>query len=81
MTWLKDSNVKRGGVDIEKEFNKHTKYKHGKYGHSIDCKKGLWGVTAPTQDQALTEAIHYFKQYFLDGEYNETTRSQKTDSI
>ena len=38
-------------------------------GWDISCNKGLWGVVAPTLDQAMTEAVHYFHQYYGDGEY------------
>ena len=37
---------------------------------SIDCVKGLWGVDAPTLEQAEDEARHYFRQYWSDGEYS-----------
>ena len=37
----------------------------------IDCKRGLWGVCAPTLKQAMDEARHYFVQYYADGEYKE----------
>ena len=39
--------------------------------HTINCKKGLWGVDAPTQQQAVTEALHYYQQYRADGEYSD----------
>ena len=28
----------------------------------INCKFGLWGVTAPSFEQAMVEAMHYFRQ-------------------
>lgn len=34
----------------------------------IKCKKGLWSVEGPMKE-AVNEAIHYFKQYWNDGEY------------
>ena len=37
---------------------------------SIDCKLGLWGVSAPTKDIAMHQAMHYFLQYRDDGEYS-----------
>lgn len=38
---------------------------------SITCNKGLWGVDAPTFEQALSEAMHYYLQYLDDGEYDD----------
>ncbi len=38
----------------------------------VECRLGLWGVTAPTEQQALSEAYHYFVQYEEDGEYDGT---------
>lgn len=38
--------------------------------YSIRCRKGLWGVTAPTLTDLFREATHYFQQYYLDGEYD-----------
>lgn len=37
---------------------------------SIECKLGLWGVSAPTMEQAVDEAKHYFLQYLSDDEYS-----------
>lgn len=55
---------------IVESFNKNTTYKVTKEGrHEVDCKKGLFGVSAPTKEQAMKEARHYFVQYFEDGEY------------
>lgn len=56
-----------------KEFDKFyacTKSKKSKGSFSIDCRLGLWGVTAPTLEQAVDEAKHYFLQYLSDGEYS-----------
>lgn len=36
----------------------------------IDCKLGLWSVSADTLDEAYREAQHYFNQYKQDGEYS-----------
>jgi len=54
-----------------KEFNKcvtKRKRKSGKY--SINCKLGLWGVSADNKDTATIEALRYFLQYKSDGEYS-----------
>lgn len=36
----------------------------------ITCRKRLWSVIAPTQQQAEREARNYWIQYNADGEYN-----------
>ena len=58
---------------IVESFEKNTTYKVVKVGqgevHSVNCKKGLFGVSGPTKEQAMKEARHYFVQYFEDGEY------------
>ena len=38
---------------------------------SIDCPKGLWGVTSENYSEAEQEARHYFWQYMEDGEYSD----------
>ncbi len=43
--------------------------KNGRY--QINCRKGLWGVDAPSLEEAAREAVHYFTQYLSDGEYDE----------
>ena len=35
----------------------------------IDCKLGLWSVSAPDDQTAEREAVHYWRQYWQDGEY------------
>jgi hypothetical protein len=55
----------------DKEFVENTVYKETKYGVEIWCKKGLWLVCAPTEEQAIIEAMHYFNQYYNDGEYDD----------
>jgi len=52
-------------------FEKFTVYEHTQFGHEVFCVKGLWGVSAPTKRQAMHEAVHYFEQYYADGEYDE----------
>ena len=51
------------------EFKKNTKESESNGRFNIDCVKGLWGVSAPTKEDAKREAMHYFIQYFTDGEY------------
>jgi len=58
-------------MDLDKEFNKNT-YKSIKDGqYAVNCKKGLWGVTASTREEVMREARHYFIQYYMDGEYDD----------
>lgn len=44
------------------------KRKNGKV--SINCKLGLWAVSAPDEDSATIEALRYWQQYARDGEYS-----------
>jgi len=52
------------------EFEKHTTMTVQKDGRvTIACNKGLWSVDAPNKNEATKEAVHYFLQYWSDGEY------------
>ena len=54
-----------------KQMKLCTKMSKEKCGRTdIDCKLGLWGVSAPTEDMATHQAVHYFRQYRDDGEYS-----------
>jgi hypothetical protein len=57
-------------------FNKivHKTENRGRF--CVFCPLGLWGVSAPTKEQAESEARHYFRQYFSDGEYDALIREQ-----
>ncbi|QDP52106.1 MAG: hypothetical protein Unbinned706contig1000_50 [Prokaryotic dsDNA virus sp.] len=55
-------------TEFEK-FEKCAKIKIKTGRVTIDCIKGLWGVDAPTLEQAIGEGKHYFLQYLGDGEY------------
>jgi len=57
-------------TEFEK-FVKCTKVKQSKNRVTVDCVKGLWGVDAPTMEQAIDEAKSYFLQYLGDGEYSD----------
>ena len=52
-------------------LDKYSTYraKHGR--HEISCKLGLWSVDCPDQETAINEALHYFNQYYEDGEYKD----------
>jgi len=54
------------------EFKKNTNRRANKDSYTINCKKGLWGVTAATKEEAMREALRYFVQYYEDGEYDTT---------
>jgi len=50
-------------------FHRDVKISEDGFGVGIHCRLGLWGVFAPTMEQALREAHHYYLQYYRDGEY------------
>ena len=39
------------------------------------CAKGLFGATASTKEEVTKEALHYFMQYYADGEYEKGEKS------
>jgi hypothetical protein len=59
-----------GELTIFDKFYMCTKSKKSKGLHIIDCRLGLWGVSAPTIEKAVVEARHYFLQCLSDGEYS-----------
>lgn len=50
-------------------FYQDVKISEDGFGVEINCRLGLWGVSAPTMEKALREAQHYYLQYHRDGEY------------
>ncbi len=62
--------MKKEAYIYECDFYKCVDVKWRKYGVTIDCKLGLWGVDAPTHQEAMREAAHHFEQYKSDGEYS-----------
>jgi hypothetical protein len=54
---------------IDDVYKKWTVITKTRTGYSVQCKKGLWSVDAPSLEKAEHEARHYFIQYFSDGEY------------
>jgi len=62
-------STSEGQLELLKSFDQNTisKQRGGRF--AIDCKKGLWGVEAATEQEAIQEARHYFIQYYRDGEY------------
>ena len=60
------------------EFDKNTRARVNNGRHTIRCRLGLWVVDAPTLKEARREAMHYFLQYYKDGEYE--TKEHKRGS-
>lgn len=58
-------------MSIDKKFKDNTKSYEQNGRFCIDCKKGNWGVSAPSDQEAKREAFHYFMQYNADGEYDD----------
>ena len=56
-------------VIITKAFNTRS---IGSISYTYRCRKGLFCVTGQDEESVKREAIHYFRQYHSDGEYNET---------
>ena len=50
-------------------FYRDVKISENGCGVEINCRLGLWGVFAPTMEQALREAQRYYLQYQRDGKY------------
>jgi len=60
------------GYKYHKQFNKCITKRTRKNGNtSINCKLGLWGVSASNEFEATVEALRYWHQYKEDGEYSE----------
>ena len=59
------------GISLIESFYKNVKISKNDFGMNVDCPLGLWSVSAPTIEQALREAQHYYLQYQRDGEYEE----------
>lgn len=53
------------------EFRQNTRRRTLKSGNLIiRCKRGLWSCEGPDHDEVERQAMHYFLQYYQDGEYN-----------
>ena len=55
--------------DLLDSFYRDVKIKEDGFGVEVNCRLGLWSVSAPTMEQAIREAQHYYLQYQRDGEY------------
>ncbi len=57
--------------DMAEAFGKNVRFSY-EYGNPwFECKKGLWAVSGPDLSKVTDEALHYFQQYWNDGEYDE----------
>jgi hypothetical protein len=48
---------------------------HDTHTLEVECPKLLWGICGP-KDKVMTEAFHYFMQYYNDGEYNQLIKDR-----
>ena len=60
-------------------FKENTKTKKVDGRFCIDCRLGLWGVSASTKAEAEREAMHYFVQYLSDGEYDQPMKGAEDE--
>jgi hypothetical protein len=37
----------------------------------VRCNKGLWAVSSYMKEEVIRESVHYFLQYYSDGEYDD----------
>lgn len=58
-------------MDIIEAFEKWTKHAIKDGSHEVYCTKGLWAAYASSYEKARAEAMHYFLQYYEDGEYSD----------
>lgn len=58
-------------LKMDKAFKANVSHAASGGRHVFRCKKGLWCVDAPAEEDAKREAWHYFRQYYEDGEYDE----------
>lgn len=54
--------------------------KKTKHGYEINCPKGLWGVSGPDVRSVMSEALHYYRQYAADGEYEDSPNVEVSHS-
>lgn len=50
-------------------FDRCVVRKSGDGWYEIKCRLGLWGVTSSNRESVEDEAMHYWQQYYGDGEY------------
>jgi len=59
------------------DFNKCVTIKHWTDRSEIKCKLGLWSVSGLFGVTLFNEALHYFSQYYTDGEYSKLLKKIK----
>lgn len=47
--------------------------------YEFKCKLGLWSVIGHDYDSARQESIHYWRQYYADGEYDGLLSNPRVD--
>lgn len=52
-------------------FYENTVHRKVKGRYEIKCRLGLWSIGGPDHSIIKNEAMHYFMQYYNDGEYDE----------
>ena len=57
--------------DVYEKFYKCVLIFYDSDNWHYECKLNLWGVTGCDKDEVEEEALHYFRQYLEDGEYDE----------
>ena len=76
---LEKIQIERGSRTINSELERCAIYRRNKDRCVIECRLGLWSVEGPYGLELINEAMHYFKQYKADGEYNELLGVQCDD--
>lgn len=59
-------------MNIDEAFKENVVYTKQGGQHKYGCKKGNFSTYARDREIAEKEAKHYFWQYYVDGEYNQT---------
>lgn len=64
-------NIMVKTVKAGEHFTKHTRRRTLKSGNLIiRCKRGFWSCEGPDHDEVQRQAMHYFLQYYMDGDYD-----------
>ena len=67
----REKTGERNRIASSNLFDRCVEWKLMKDGsYECHCKLGLWGVSGPNRETVAQEAMHYWTQYWLDGEYS-----------